>query len=134
MALPTVKVILAVTSPIAFEPLNNSNLLSHAMTAAHAFAVENGAHTHLAIAADSVLMDRAQTIIGANNSAIEYITVNPLSAISFAAALASAKQCDIVGVHDVQRPLTRPSQYHRAWQVWSVKVVPPVPQQRLLKR
>jgi 2-C-methyl-D-erythritol 4-phosphate cytidylyltransferase len=114
MALPTVKVILAVTSQIAFEPLNDSNLLSHAISAARTFAVENGTHTHLAIASDSLFMERVQSICGLGNPAIEFISVDPLDAHAFAAALAAAKPCDIVGVHDVQRPLTRASQYHRA--------------------
>ena len=114
MALPTVKVILAVTSQIAFEPLNNSDLLSHAIASAHTFAVENGMNTHLAIAADTVLMNRVQTIAGKSNTPIEYIIANPLDPSGLAAALASAMPCDIVGVHDVQRPLTRAAQYHRA--------------------
>jgi 2-C-methyl-D-erythritol 4-phosphate cytidylyltransferase len=114
MALPTVKVILAVTSPIAFEPLNGSDLLSHAISAARTFAVENGAHTHLAIAADSLFMGRVQSIAGESNLSLEFIEVDPLDSRAFVTALASAQPCDIIGVHDVQRPLTRASQYHRA--------------------
>ena len=114
MALPTVKVILAVTSQIAFEPLNESDLLSHAISASRTFAVENGMHTHLAIAADPLFMDRVKTIVGDEKLSIEFISVDPLDTCAFATALASAQPCDIVGVHDVQRPLTRASQYHRA--------------------
>lgn len=113
MALPTVKVILAVTSEIAFEPLNNSTLLSHAISAAQTFAVENGANTHLAIAADDCFRDRIVSITGDGNPLIEFICVDPLDARAFATALAAAQPCDIIGVHDVQRPLTRASQYHR---------------------
>mgnify|MGYP000193274620 CR=1 FL=1 len=114
MALPTVKVILAVTSHIAFEPLNDSDLLSHAISSAHTFAVENGMNTHLAIAAPAVLMGRVQTIANQSKVPIEFISVNPLESAAFAAALATSQPCDIVGVHDVQRPLTRAAQYHRA--------------------
>lgn len=114
MALPTVKVILAVTSTIAFEPLNDSDLLTHAISSARTFAVENGMNTHLAIAADSVFMGRVQNIASASRMAIEYLSVNPLDCCALATALASAAPCDIIGVHDVQRPLTRAAQYHRA--------------------
>jgi len=114
MAPPKVKIVLAVTSPIAFAPLNDSDVLTHAITSAHAFVVENGTHTHLAIAAPAPLMNRVQTVVAKNDLSVEFIEANPLDAREFATALASSEPFEILGVHDVQRPLTRPAQYHRA--------------------
>ena len=114
MAPARVKIVLALTSPIAFEPLNDSDVLTHAITSAHTFVVENGSHSHLALAAPAALMGRAQAICAKSNLVREFIDVNPLDSSAFASALATSSPFDILGIHDVQRPLTRPAQYHRA--------------------
>lgn len=113
MATSRVKLLLAVTSPIAFLKLNNSDLISHAISVAESFCVENGSHTHLAIAAPSDLMESVQNCCTQMKIQPELIEVDPLDPAALVSALASAKEFEILGIHDAQRPLTRTAQFHR---------------------
>jgi hypothetical protein len=50
---PSLKVIVAVTSPIAFEILNNKTILHTSFNVARAFSIETGIKTQLAIAVEN---------------------------------------------------------------------------------
>lgn len=108
-----VKLLLAVTSSISFEKLNNSDLIGHAISVAESFCVENGSHTHLAIAAPAGLMDRVRKRCEAMRIQPELLEVDPLDTPALLSALASSKEFEILGIHDAQRPLTRAAQFHR---------------------
>jgi len=114
MATSKVTIVVAVTSPLAFAPLNNSDVLTHALSSAHAFVVENGTNTHLAVAAPKEFMEQVRSIVAKSDLPVEFIEANPLNARDFVGALATAQPFEILGIHDAQRPLTRPAQYHRA--------------------
>ena len=96
---------MAVTSPIAFEPLSKGSILQAAFNTAHAFTVETGVATHLAIATDDA--------IKVAHFGCETLLCDPNNPASLAAAIKRSAPCDLVAIHDSQRPLTRTSQFHR---------------------
>lgn len=98
--------IVAVTSPIAFENLGNKTILHTSFNVARAFSVETGIKTQLAIA----VSDKAQ----ANGFDCEVLICDPNNPASLAAAIKASTPTDLVAIHDSQRPLTRTTQFHRA--------------------
>jgi hypothetical protein len=102
----SLKVIVAVTSPIAFENLGNKTILQTSFNIARAFSVETGIKTQLAIAAGN------QSQI--NGLDCEILLCDPNNPASLAAAIKSSMPTDLVAIHDCQRPLTRTTQFHRA--------------------
>ena len=50
----SLKVVVAVTSPVAFESLEKNSILATSFSVAHAFSVETGISTHLAIALEDL--------------------------------------------------------------------------------
>jgi len=50
---PSLKVVVAITSPIAFELLNKTSILHTTFGVARAFTVETSINTHLAVAVQS---------------------------------------------------------------------------------
>jgi hypothetical protein len=103
---PSLKVIVAVTSPIAFENLGNKTILHTSFNIARAFSVETGIKTQLAIAtADQSHIDGLDC---------EVLICDPNNPASLAAAIKSSTPTDLVAIHDSQRPLTRTTQFHRA--------------------
>jgi hypothetical protein len=103
---PSLKVIVAVTSPIAFEILNNKTILHTSFNVARAFSIETGIKTKLAIAVEN------QTQVSGLDC--EVLICNPNDPTSLAAAIKASTPCDLVAIHDSQRPLTRTTQFHRA--------------------
>jgi len=103
---PSLKVIVAVTSPIAFENLGNKTILHTSFNIARAFSVETGIKTQLAIATSN------QT--GIDGLDCEVLICDPNNPASLAAAIKSSTPTDLVAIHDSQRPLTRTTQFHRA--------------------
>jgi 2-C-methyl-D-erythritol 4-phosphate cytidylyltransferase len=103
---PSLKVIVAVTSPIAFENLNNKTILHTSFNIARAFSVETGIKTQLAIATD-----KQSHIDGLD---CEVLICDPNNPASLAAAIKASIPTDLVAIHDSQRPLTRTTQFHRA--------------------
>jgi 2-C-methyl-D-erythritol 4-phosphate cytidylyltransferase len=99
-------VIVAVTSPIAFENLNNKTILHTSFNIARAFSVETGIKTQLAIATD-----KQSHIDGLD---CEVLICDPNNPASLAAAIKASIPTDLVAIHDSQRPLTRTTQFHRA--------------------
>jgi len=103
---PSLKVIVAVTSPIAFENLGNKTILHTSFNIARAFSVETGIKTQLAIATSN------QT--GIDGLDCEVLICDPNNPASLAAAIKVSTPTDLVAIHDCQRPLTRTTQFHRA--------------------
>jgi 2-C-methyl-D-erythritol 4-phosphate cytidylyltransferase len=99
-------VIVAVTSPIAFENLGNKTILHTSFNIARAFSVETGIKTQLAIATEN-----QSQIDGLN---CEVLICDPNNPASLAAAIKASTPTDLVAIHDCQRPLTRTTQFHRA--------------------
>ena len=106
MSTPSLKVIVAVTSPIAFENLGNKTILHTSFNIARAFSVETGIKTQLAIATSN------QT--GIDGLDCEVLICEPNNPASLAAAIKASTPTDLVAIHDSQRPLTRTTQFHRA--------------------
>jgi hypothetical protein len=103
---PSLKVIVAVTSPIAFENLGNKTILHTSFNIARAFSVETGIKTQLAIATSN-----QSQIDGLD---CEVLICDPNNPASLAAAIKLSNPTDLVAIHDSQRPLTRTTQFHRA--------------------
>ena len=97
---------MAVTSPIAFEILNNKTILHTSFNIARAFSVETGIKTQLAIATSN-----QSQIDGLD---CEVLICDPNNPASLAAAIKASTPTDLVAIHDCQRPLTRTTQFHRA--------------------
>jgi len=107
MSTPSLKVVVAITSPIAFQPLNKNSILHTSLGVAKAFSIETSIDTHLAIAASKENVD---LVSGLN---CEVLVCDPNSPASFADALKSSQPFDLVAIHDSQRPLTSTTQFHR---------------------
>ena len=103
-------VVVTVGSPLAFQSLNGTNLLSAALKTAHQFCAETGMSNQLFVAATNF----GQIHEATSGVAFEFNEINcdPNDPIQFAAAL---KELDfeMVAIHDAQRPLTRAKQFHR---------------------
>ena len=106
MSNTSLKVIVAVTSPIAFENLNHKTILHTSFNIARAFSVETGIKTQLAVATDN-----QSQIQGLD---CEVLICDPNNPASLAAAIKASTPTDLVAIHDSQRPLTRTTQFHRA--------------------
>ena len=106
MSTPSLKVVVAVTSPIAFENLGNKTILHTSFNIARAFSVETGIKTQLAIATSN-----QSQIDGLD---CEVLICDPNNPASLAAAIKASTPTDLVAIHDCQRPLTRTTQFHRA--------------------
>ena len=107
MSTPSLKVVVAITSPIAFETLNKNSIVHTSFGIARAFSIETSLDTHLAIA---VSADDAHKV---SDLQCEILICEPNSPASLAAALKDSRLCDLVAIHDSQRPLTRTNQFHR---------------------
>ena len=104
---PSLKVVVAITSPIAFELLNKTSILHTTFGVARAFTIETSINTHLAVAVSHSDAHRVADF------GCEILVCDPNSPASLAAALKTSKAFDLVSIHDSQRPLTRTTQFHR---------------------
>jgi 2-C-methyl-D-erythritol 4-phosphate cytidylyltransferase len=105
---PSLKVVVAITSPIAFHQLKNQTILHTCLQSAQAFVQSiNGAH--LAIAGTAADLAKAADID------CEKIECDPNDPASFATALKSAIPAGQVMIHDSQRPLTSLAQFERVY-------------------
>ena len=108
MSTPSLKVVVAITSPIAFHQLKNQTILHTCIQAAQAFVASvNGAH--LAIAGN------ASDLAKVADLDCEKIVCDPNKPSQFASALKSAATADVVMIHDSQRPLTALAQFERVY-------------------
>jgi 2-C-methyl-D-erythritol 4-phosphate cytidylyltransferase len=105
---PSLKVVVAITSPIALHQLKNQTILHTCLQSARAF-VESISGAHLAIAGNAA--DLAKTA----DFDCEKIQCDPNDPASFAAALKSAVPAELVMIHDSQRPLTSLAQFERVY-------------------
>jgi 2-C-methyl-D-erythritol 4-phosphate cytidylyltransferase len=105
---PSLKVVVAITSPIAFHQLKNQTILHTCLQSAQAF-VESMDGARLAIAGSAA--DLAKTA----DIDCEKIECDPNDPASFAAALNSAIPAELVMIHDSQRPLTSLVQFERVY-------------------
>ena len=104
---PSLKVVVAITSSIAFELLNKTSILQTSFGVARVFTVETSINSHLAVAVSQSDAHRVADF------ECEIFVCDPNSPASLAAALKTGKPFDLVCIHDSQRPLTRTTQYHR---------------------
>ncbi len=107
MITPSLKVIVAVTSPVAFEDFNGSTLFKASFSTAKAFTIETSIDTHLTVAITEGLEHKLPDL------PYEIMLCDPLNPVSFASAIEKSRKCDLVAIHDAQRPLTRTNQFHQ---------------------
>lgn len=101
----TLKVVVAVTSPLAFSYMEKTSIIHASFAVARAFTIETGVPATIAIATSD-----PSRIEGFE---CEVLVCDPNLPQSLARALAESSACDIVAIHDALRPLTRITQFHR---------------------
>ena len=107
MSTPSLKVVVAITSPIAFHQLKNQTILATCIKAAQGFvATISGAH--LAVAGTAADLAKVADLD------YEKIVCDPNKAGDLAGALRGA-EVDLVMIHDSQRPLTNQAQFERVY-------------------
>ena len=107
MSTPSLKVVVAITSPIAFHQLKNQTILSTCIKAAQGFVASiNGAH--LAIAGSAADLAKVADID------CEKIVCDPNKPGDLTGSLRNA-DIDLVMIHDSQRPLTNQAQFERVY-------------------
>jgi hypothetical protein len=104
---PSLKVVVAITSPIAFHQLKNQTILATCIKSAQGFvAAISGAH--IAIAGTAADLGKVSDID------CEKIVCDPNKPGDLADALRGA-EVDLVMIHDSQRPLTNQGQFERVY-------------------
>jgi 2-C-methyl-D-erythritol 4-phosphate cytidylyltransferase len=104
---PSLKVVVAITSPIAFHQLKNQTILHTCIKSAQSF-VASVAGAQLAIAGTATDLAKVSDID------CEKIVCDPNKPGELAGALRGA-QVDLVMIHDSQRPLTNQAQFERVY-------------------
>ena len=107
MSTPSLKVVVAITSPIALHPLKNQNVLRTCLDACAEFISEYGANAHLAIAGTD------EDLLEVVDLDCEKIQCDPNSAQEMAIALKIAQPFELLMIHDSQRALTKVDQFQR---------------------
>jgi 2-C-methyl-D-erythritol 4-phosphate cytidylyltransferase len=122
MSTPSLKVVVAITSPIAFHTLKNQSILQTCCDTAGEFVAQYGSSAALAIAGTKESL--AQVL----DLDCEKIECNPNNAQEFAQAIHNAATADLVMIHDSQRALTTVAQFDRVMQALtpSIDAVRPV--------
>jgi hypothetical protein len=101
---PSLKVVVAITSPIAFQTLKNQSVLHTCLETAQEFVAQYGSSAHLAIAGSKE--DLAQVV----ELDCEKIECDPNN---LAASLLNTSPAELVMFHDSQRALTKVAQFQR---------------------
>jgi len=109
MSTPSLKVVVAITSPIAFHQLKNQSILSTCIKSAQSFVASVGGSAHLAIAG------AAEDLAKVADIDCEKIECDPNSPQELATALKKSTTADLVMIHDSQRPLTKQAQFERIY-------------------
>ena len=107
MNTPSLKVVVAITSPIALHPLKNQNVLRTCLDACAEFISEYGANAHLAIAGTD------EDLLEVVDLDCEKIQCDPNSAQEMANSLKIAQPFELLMIHDSQRALTKVDQFQR---------------------
>jgi hypothetical protein len=105
VSIPSLKVVVAITSPIAFHQLKNQTILSTCIKSAQGF-VASITGAHLAIAGSAADLARVADMD------CEKILCDPSKPGDLAGALRGA-EVDLIMIHDSQRPLTNQAQFER---------------------
>lgn len=100
---------MAITSPIAFQLLGDKTIAQSSLLVAQSFVEKNILRAHLAVA---VTQEDAHIF---SDTDIEVLVCNPNSPSSLATALSNSKPCEIVMIHDSQRPLTNLAQFEQVF-------------------
>jgi 2-C-methyl-D-erythritol 4-phosphate cytidylyltransferase len=112
---PSLKVVVAITSPIAFHQLKNQTILSTCLQAAQSF-VASVSGAQLAIAGTATDLAKVADID------CEKIVCDPNKPAELAAALKSATTADLVMIHDCQRPLTGLAQFEGVYAALTAEI------------
>jgi 2-C-methyl-D-erythritol 4-phosphate cytidylyltransferase len=104
---PSLKVVVAITSPIAFHQLKNQTILSTCIKSAQDF-VASITGAHLVIAGSTADLAKVADID------CEKIVCDPNKPGDLAGVLRGA-EVDLVMIHDSQRPLTNQAQFERVY-------------------
>ena len=107
MSTPSLKVVVAITSPIAFHQLKNQTILSTCIKSAQGF-VASITGAHLAIVGSVADLAKVADID------CEKIVCDPNKPGELAGALRGS-EVDLVMIHDSQRPLTNQAQFERVY-------------------
>lgn len=105
---PSLKVVVAITSPIAFHQLKNQTILSTCIKSAGNF-VASLSGAHLAIAGS------AEDLAKVADIDCEKLVCDPNKPGELATAIKNGSAADLVMVHDSQRPLTQQPQFERVY-------------------
>lgn len=105
MSTPSLKVVVAITSPIAFQSINDKTILETSLGIARSFASNTSFDSHVVIATT----DAAPV----SHLGVELLICDPTSPASLASAIAGSGSCDLLVIHDAQRPLTTLEQFNR---------------------
>ena len=107
MNTPSLKVVVAITSPIAFHALNDQSILHTCLDVSRTFVSQYGTSAHLAIAGTE------EALLEVVNLDCEKIQCDPNSAQEIANSLKSSQSFELLMIHDSQRALTKVAQFHR---------------------
>jgi 2-C-methyl-D-erythritol 4-phosphate cytidylyltransferase len=107
MSTPSLKVVVAITSPIAFHELKNQSILQTCLDTAATFVAQYGSSAHLAVAGTQDDLSQLSELD------CEKIQCESNNAQELAQALSSATASDLVMFHDSQRALTTAAQFER---------------------
>ena len=105
---PSLKVVVAITSPIAFHQLKNQSILSTCIKSAQLF-VASVSGSHLAIAGTAADLSKIADLD------CEKLVCDPNNPSELAAAIKKSSAAELVMVHDSQRPLTQQAQFERVY-------------------
>ena len=107
MSTPSLKVVVAITSPIAFHQLKNQTILSTCIKSAQSFVAT-------VAGAQLVIAGTAPDLAKVTDNDCEKIVCDPNKPGELAGALRGA-EVDLVMIHDSQRPLTKQAQFERVY-------------------
>jgi hypothetical protein len=105
---PSLKVVVAITSPIAFHQLKSQTVLYTCLQSAQGFVASVGG-AHLAVAGTAADLVKVAEID------CEKIVCDPNKPGELATAIKSATAADLIMIHDSQRPLTQQAQFRRVY-------------------
>jgi hypothetical protein len=113
---PSLKVVVAITSPIAFQKLKNESILQTCLETSRAFVTQYGSNAHLAIAGTKEALAQVADLN------CEKIECDPNNPEEFAQFLRKALPTELVMIHDSQRALTTITQFDRVLEALSPSI------------
>ena len=116
MSTPSLKVVVAITSPIAFQELKNQSILQTCLETSRAFVSKYGSHAHLVIAGTK------ESLAQVADLDCEKIQCDPNRPEEFGQSLRNALPAELVMIHDSQRALTKVIQFDRVLQAMSSNI------------